>query len=124
VKLRADGTPWIFSWAHGSCEYALKQHCMPIINLRPGEIECIVDQAESALIAAGHGLHQRDGLIVSVGEVKIITADEKEILAQRAVRCPRLLPSRWWRSLRRYCSSWLSPVTKLPDNLSLASAAA
>src|SRR5205807_6543920 len=65
VKLKADGTPWIFSWAHGGCEYALKQHCMPIIELRPGEIECIVDQAESALIAAGRGLYQRDGLIVS-----------------------------------------------------------
>jgi hypothetical protein len=81
--LREDGSPWISSFAHGGCDYEIKHYCLPVIELQPGEIERTVDQAESALIAARRGLYQRDGLIVSASEVKVITADEREILAQR-----------------------------------------
>jgi hypothetical protein len=54
----------------------------PVIHVVPGDIERMVNEAEAALIAAGRGLYQRDGRIVSVGDVPVLTAHGREVGAQ------------------------------------------
>ena len=54
----------------------------PVITIRAGEIKDAVDAAEAALITRG-GLYQRSNLIVFLGEAPVITADKREVGAQR-----------------------------------------
>ena len=54
----------------------------PTIRVIAGEIEQIVDDAERALIASGRGLYQRDGQIVGVVDIHVLTARGREIGAQ------------------------------------------
>lgn len=55
----------------------------PTIRLAAGDIERIVNDAESALIKADHSLYQRNNLIVSVGFEPAIAADESKITIER-----------------------------------------
>jgi hypothetical protein len=55
----------------------------PTIRIVPGEIERIVNQAETALIKANRGIYQRNGRIVSIGSAPAIAADETKITVQR-----------------------------------------
>ena len=54
----------------------------PTIRVVAGEIERIVDDAEFALIASDRGLYQRDGKIVGVVNIHILTARGREVGAQ------------------------------------------
>ena len=55
----------------------------PTIRLVEGDIERIVDEAESALISANRGLYQRDGRIVCAVGVPILTAQGPKVAVQR-----------------------------------------
>jgi putative DNA primase/helicase len=55
----------------------------PTIKISAGEIERIVDAAESALLAAGRGLYKRGGVIVFVDDTTLIAAGGKKVAAQR-----------------------------------------
>ena len=55
----------------------------PTIRLVEGDIERIVDEAESALIGANRGLYQRDGRIVSAVGVPVLTAQGLKVAQQR-----------------------------------------
>ncbi len=55
----------------------------PTIQIVAGDIERIVDHSERALVAANRGLYQRDGRIVSVVDVPVLTANGRETGAQR-----------------------------------------
>lgn len=57
----------------------------PVIQIKEGEIERIVDEAEEALINSDRGLYQRAGKIVSIDEVRIKTSGGRTTLAQRIV---------------------------------------
>ena len=54
----------------------------PVIKVVAGQIREAVDAAEAALIAR-RGLYQRSNLIVFLGEAPVITADKREVGAQR-----------------------------------------
>lgn len=56
---------------------------LPVILLEVGEIESVVTAAEKALAAAGRGIYQSGGRIVSVGETQVYTAAGAEIGSQR-----------------------------------------
>jgi putative DNA primase/helicase len=57
----------------------------PAIRIVAGDIEAIVDASEAALIKAERGLYQRDGRIVFVANTIVLTADGREVAAQRIV---------------------------------------
>lgn len=59
---------------------------LAVIFLASGEIESIVNQAETALVAAGRRVYQRGGQIVAVGETPVATASGRQISAQRIYR--------------------------------------
>jgi putative DNA primase/helicase len=51
----------------------------PLISIAAGDIERIVNEVEAALIAAGRGLYQRGGKIVTAERVPAIAAGDKKI---------------------------------------------
>ena len=53
------------------------------VDAGTGAAARVVDQSESALIAARRGLYQRDGKIVHVADSPVVTAGKKKIVAQR-----------------------------------------
>jgi putative DNA primase/helicase len=55
------------------------------IRIVAGDIERIVDEAESALIKAERGLYERDGAIVYVADMVALAADGRKVAAQRIV---------------------------------------
>ena len=54
---------------------------LPIIKIKAGDIESMVDKTEAAVIAAGRGLYRRGGAIVRIGETEMLGADEKKTTA-------------------------------------------
>jgi Primase C terminal 2 (PriCT-2) len=59
-----------------------KSNGLPVIQIKAGHIEQIVDEAERALIASNRGLYQRAGQIVCVGESRVKTKNSGEIMRQ------------------------------------------
>ena len=57
----------------------------PVIQIKEGEIERIVNEAEEALIDSDRGLYQRAGKIVSIDEIRIKTSGGRTTLAQRII---------------------------------------
>ena len=55
----------------------------PVIRLKVGELERVVDEVERALIAADRGVYQRANLLVAVGSAPIITSDRRKVLARQ-----------------------------------------
>ncbi len=62
---------------------AAAEDARPTIKIIAGEIERVVNEAESALIRANRGLYQRANQIVTVGHAPAIAADGKEIIILR-----------------------------------------
>ncbi len=56
-----------------------------VIRIVDGDIECMVDEAEDALIKSDRGLYQRTGQIVSIADVRIKTSGGRTTIAQRIV---------------------------------------
>jgi putative DNA primase/helicase len=51
------------------------------IYIKAGQLGRLVDETEAAVIAADRGLYRRGGLIVRVGEIELLGADEKKTTA-------------------------------------------
>ena len=61
----------------------LKNDGRPVIKLDAGEVEAAVDAGEAALVKSGRGVYQRNGKIIQIGQVPVVTSRGKHITAQR-----------------------------------------
>jgi hypothetical protein len=63
---------------------------LPEIQVVPGELPRIVDQAENALLTADCGFYQRGGIVVRPVLTKLATADGRETMGWRLVSVDKL----------------------------------
>jgi hypothetical protein len=78
IALARDARPWAYPNGYDDPPTSAAEKERPTIRLRAGFVEQIVNQTEAAVIAADRGLFQRGGLIVRIGEIKLLGAYEKE----------------------------------------------
>jgi hypothetical protein len=53
----------------------------PVIKIKAGDLPCLVDATEDAVLGADRGLYKRGGQIVRVGDIELLGADEKKTTA-------------------------------------------